>query len=145
MRNRFPKITLETRIARYSSSCHRKIVFATFVADELYKFPLVGRGAAEERCFPAVARLLLPTSRDPCRLPGKQFAASAKAARRGENMAARFIRRGNPLVLFALMLTAAYSMNASPARAQVTTSTGSIQGTLVDQKGGALTSAKVTI
>jgi hypothetical protein len=60
-------------------------------------------------------------------------------------MAARFIRRCTSLVLFALMLTAAYSMNASPARAQVTTSTGSIQGTLVDQKGGALTSAKVTI
>jgi hypothetical protein len=35
--------------------------------------------------------------------------------------------------------------NAWPAYAQVTSSTGSIQGTVVDQKGGVLTSAKVTI
>jgi hypothetical protein len=38
-----------------------------------------------------------------------------------------------------------YLGNASPSRAQVTTSTGSIQGTIVDQKGGVMSSAKVTI
>ncbi len=60
-------------------------------------------------------------------------------------MAAGFIRRSTSLVLFALIFTATYLANASLACAQVTTSTGSIQGTLTDQKGGALTSAKVTI
>lgn len=60
-------------------------------------------------------------------------------------MAAKFIRRCTSLVLFALTLTAVYLVKASPASAQVTTSTGSIQGTIVDQKGGVVTSAKVTI
>ncbi len=49
------------------------------------------------------------------------------------------------LVIFTVILTAAYLLNALPASAQVTSSTGSIQGTIVDQRGGVVTSAKVTI
>src|SRR5712692_10538008 len=43
------------------------------------------------------------------------------------------------------ILAAVYLLTAFSAGAQVTSSTGSIQGTVVDQKGGVLTSAKVTI
>src|SRR6266849_1037106 len=60
-------------------------------------------------------------------------------------MAATFFRRCTSLVVFTLILMAFYLRNASTSHAQVTTSTGSIQGTIVDQKGGVMSSAKVTI
>ena len=60
-------------------------------------------------------------------------------------MAARVTCRCTDLALLAFALISALLGNTLPARAQVTTSTGGIQGTIVDQKGGVVASAKVTI
>jgi|tagenome__1003787_1003787.scaffolds.fasta_scaffold20988670_1 hypothetical protein len=60
-------------------------------------------------------------------------------------MAATFIRTRTVFVFFALALSAICLLNAATASAQVTSSTGGIQGTIVDNQGGVVTSAHVTI
>ena len=49
------------------------------------------------------------------------------------------------LVISTIIFAVVYLVQAVPTCGQVTTSTGTIQGTIVDQKGGVVTSAKVTI
>jgi len=60
-------------------------------------------------------------------------------------MTATFIRMRSVFVFFALLLSAICLLNVSTTSAQVTSSTGSIQGTIVDNQGGVVTSARVTI
>jgi hypothetical protein len=54
--------------------------------------------------------------------------------------------RTSILYLFcALIIAVVCFVNVAPVHGQATTSTGSIQGTIVDQKGGAVSGAKVSI
>jgi len=55
------------------------------------------------------------------------------------------IRRTIFSTFFAAILVIFFMVNPAPAHAQATTSTGSIQGSIVDAKGGVVASAKVTV
>jgi hypothetical protein len=74
---------------------------------------------------------------------------ATKAAQGGVDMPTQVNRANSWLINFKYtaiyILAAVYLLGSISARAQVTSSTGSIQGTVVDQKGGVVTSAKVTI
>jgi len=60
-------------------------------------------------------------------------------------MVSRSIRTSMWILFCAFILAVIGVVDVSPAHAQATTSTGSIQGAIVDQKGGALSAAKITI